>query len=124
MGPLILVVEDLPAIRELVRDALRLRGYQVALAGDGSEAIARLEVERPSLILLDINMRPMDGPAFVREAGRRGLLGDIPIIAWSGEYASAERAQELGARAYLQKPFTMAALYAEVARALSGDRHR
>jgi CheY-like chemotaxis protein len=111
LAPLILVVDDDPDMLELVRDALDRKGYRVATAYDGEEALARVAEAEPQLILLDMRMPVMDGWAFahaLRERyGRR-----IPIVVVTAAEDSKLRAAEIGANADLGKPFELARLYA------------
>ncbi len=109
-GSTVLVVDDEPAIRKIVRRALEAQGYAVLLASDGAEGVElfREHRERIAVVIVDMMMPVMDGPATIR-----ALLALAPgtrIIAASGvsDDASAVRTLELGARAFLAKPFQIA----------------
>jgi len=118
-APLVLVVDDDPDILEAIADILETEGYRVARARHGGEALARVAEERPSLILLDLMMPVMDGPAFAA-ALRSQEGGDrIPVVVISAD-GNAERAERVQAQAFLAKPFDIDALLAQAARATGG----
>jgi len=119
-APLILVVEDDPDILEAICDILLEEGYRVAQARDGLSALDRVRAERPSLVLLDLMMPVMDGPAFARALRSRGPDGDVPLLVITADN-KPERAIEAGADAVLPKPFAAEALLAAV-RAWIGGR--
>ncbi len=98
----VLVVDDDASIRRLVKLILTDAGFDVKLAGDGREALAILQVEAPSVLLLDMNMPVMDGKELFERlevSHRRPLT----IIVTAGPSERTRR--ELGAEASLQKPF-------------------
>jgi CheY-like chemotaxis protein len=114
----ILVVDDDPTLRLTVGGILEDEGYRVVAAGDGLEALAKLDEEQPAAILLDMAMPRMDGAAFAVELERRGLHGATPIIVLTADSRAAEKAARVGAAGYLAKPFTLHTLLAEVARVI------
>jgi CheY-like chemotaxis protein len=118
-APLILVVEDDPDILEAICEILLEEGYRVARARDGLSALDRVRAERPALVLLDLMMPVMDGPAFARALRSRGTDGDVPLVVITADN-KPERAVEAGADAVLPKPFAADALLAAV-RAWIGD---
>jgi chemosensory pili system protein ChpA (sensor histidine kinase/response regulator) len=91
----------------------------VARASDGLSALDRVRAERPALVLLDLMMPVMDGPAFARALRSRGTDGDVPLVVITADN-KPERAVEAGADAVLPKPFAADALLAAV-RAWIGD---
>ena len=101
--PYILVVDDEPAIRSLVRDVLVEYGYDVATAANGDEALAEVAVRRPALVLLDIHMPVLDGEGFVREMRARGLV--TPVVVLTAGPSAQHWAGRLGAQGAIQKPF-------------------
>src|SRR5437588_6370877 len=119
MGELILVVDDDPSIRHLLRLALRGEDFEVALARDGAEALARVEECVPALILLDLNMPHMDGATFLSELRRRGLCPGTPVIVLTAGFnASPDTASlldSLGVQTCFPKPFDLDDLLAQVA---------
>lgn len=83
---LVLVVEDDHAIREAIAFLLRAEGYKVETAHDGRDALKKLESGIiPCLILLDLAMPNMDGPAFIEIQRRNTSWADIPVIVLSGD---------------------------------------
>lgn len=109
----ILIVDDDPHIRELVRHFLSTAGFDVAEASDGREALRLLESVRADLIVLDVMMPNLDGWDFCRELKRRR---DLPILMLTakGETSQKLKGFELGADDYLVKPFEPAELAARV----------
>jgi two-component system response regulator MprA len=112
----VLVVDDDSAIREILELALADEGYDVDLAGDGVEAIDKVNNKQPQLILLDWMMPRMDGEAFADELGRRGLRPAIPILMLTAAGNPEQKAARIGAEGFLTKPFELPTLLDEVAR--------
>lgn len=110
---LVLVVDDDPDILEAVCDILEGEGYRVARARNGREALARIDEERPLLILLDLMMPVMDGHAFAQVLHGRERDRGIPIVVISAD-GDPQKAAALGARGFLAKPFDIDALLSEV----------
>src|SRR3954468_24708595 len=105
-GPAILVVEDDEATREAECLLLRNRGYEVASAADGREALDRLRAGlRPRLILLDLMLPVLDGYALRAELLRDPELGGIPVVVCWAAAALPGRAGTLRPAAVLAKPF-------------------
>lgn len=108
--PLILIVDDDLDILEFEAEALERKGYRVAKAANGEEALDQIDQAEPQLILLDMRMPVMDGWAFTRtfrdRYGRR-----IPIVVVTAADDSSLRAAEIGADADLGKPFDLEQLY-------------
>jgi CheY-like chemotaxis protein len=112
----ILVVDDDPGLREILELALYSEGYSVLVARDGLEALATIEDELPSLVLLDWMMPRLDGPGFARELDRRGLRGRVPILLLTAANGAEERAAQISAESVLAKPFELPDLLGEVDR--------
>jgi len=108
------VVDDEPAIREALKRALRVEGFDVALAADGSEALDRLGESSPDAIVLDILMPGIDGLEVCRLLRRIG--NRTPILMLTARDAVADRVEGLdaGADDYLVKPFALEELLARV----------
>lgn len=111
--PTILIVDDDPHIREVVRFALRKAGYAIVEASDGAEALARFDADAPDLIVLDILMPEMDGTEVCR---RVRATSATPIIFLSSRDDEIDRiiGLELGGDDYLTKPFSPRELVARV----------
>lgn len=110
----VLIIDDDPAIRETVSDALIFEGYHVETAANGEEALALLDRLAPCLILLDMRMPVLDGWGFAERAKERGL--DVPIVVLTAARSARDWAEEIGATDYLAKPFDLDALLDAVKR--------
>lgn len=102
----ILVVDDEPAIRQLLTDVLELDGHDVRSAADGLAAVDAFEALRPDCVVLDLMMPGLDGYGVLRNI--RGQDGDpVPVIMLTAlvDRNSAARAWTDGADYYLAKPF-------------------
>jgi len=113
----ILVVDDEPQIRRVMRATLTAHGYSIVEARDGQEALEQLRSVRPDLVLLDMNMPVMDGLEACREI-RRG--SDVPIVMLTVRSAEKDkvRALDAGADDYVVKPFGIEELLARIRAAL------
>src|SRR5678816_3676133 len=100
----ILIVDDDPNIRELVRVFLRDEGFDVYEASDGVEALAKLETLKADLVIVDVMMPNMDGWELCRELR---TSYDIPVLMLTakGETTQKIKGFQLGADDYLVKPF-------------------
>jgi serine phosphatase RsbU (regulator of sigma subunit) len=116
----ILVVDDTPNNVLLLEDMLSARGYQVATAADGIEALASVAADAPDLVLLDIMMPRMDGYEVLEKLQADPAYRHIPVIMISAvdELDSVIRCIALGAEDYLPKPFNSALLRARVSASL------
>jgi two-component system KDP operon response regulator KdpE len=113
----ILVVDDEPQIRRVMRTTLTGQGYSIIEAKSGAEALESLRQQRPDLILLDINMPGIDGIDTCREIRR---TSDVPIIMLTVRNAEKDkvRALDAGADDYVVKPFGIEELIARIRAAL------
>jgi excisionase family DNA binding protein len=104
-GPLVLVVDDDPRLREFMRVNLEMEGYAVREAASADEALEALEDQAPELVLLDVVMPGVDGWQMLQRMQERH--GSIPVIMFSGKVdeKSAADAESRGARAFVGKPF-------------------
>lgn len=109
----ILVVDDEPQIRRVMRTTLTAQGYAIVEARDGQEALEKLRSERPDLVLLDVNMPVMDGLETCREMRRGSDVGIIMLTVRSSEQDKV-RALDVGADDYVVKPFGIQELLARV----------
>jgi DNA-binding response OmpR family regulator len=110
----ILIVEDEPRLRGLLRLYLEREGHQVADVGDGRSALAAFEADGADLVILDLMLPGMAGETVLE---RLRQLGDVPILITSAKRSDAERIAGLrmGADDYLPKPFNPHELTARVA---------
>ena len=107
MRPVILVVEDEPALREILSDMLERFDYDARLAGTAADAYALAAAERPNAILLDINLPDATGTQTLDEL--RVLRPDVPIIivTANADEGLARDTLTRGAFDYVLKPFDM-----------------
>jgi two-component system response regulator MprA len=110
----ILVVDDERAVRESLRRALELEGYEIELAEDGTQALDRLEAEEPDAMVLDVLMPGVDGLEVSRTLRRKGSR--LPILMLTARTQVEDRVEGLdaGADDYLTKPFALEELLARV----------
>ncbi|MGI8878655.1 MAG: response regulator [Candidatus Limnocylindria bacterium] len=99
----ILVVDDDTAIRDSTSQILTDSGFRVVEARDGAEALRAIDVEQPALIVLDVQMPGIDGPAFARELRTR--LRRVPLVILTGVPDPKREADRCNAEAFLRKPF-------------------
>jgi DNA-binding response OmpR family regulator len=102
--PSVLVVEDDADLAALVEMIISDAGYAVRRASDGAEALARVGEEMPALVLLDMRMPGMNGWEFAREFRARWGRA-APIVVVTAAEDARQRAREIGADAWLEKPF-------------------
>lgn len=120
----VLIVDDDPAMRLLCAVDLSVAGMRVLEAADGLEGLEQARCAKPDLVLTDVRMPGLDGFRLAAKLRRDKRTRQIPLIFLSGEVARAnvERAQALGALAYVTKPFDPLALAALVTEALDNRR--
>src|SRR5512138_145163 len=114
---LLLIVEDIPGIRELLELTLRFKSYDVMAAQNGREALEMLRKRRPALIVTDILMPHMDGFSLIYELRKDKNTRDIPVVFLSATYVSPEDkdfATTLGAARFIEKPIDMDAFLSTV----------
>lgn len=122
-GPHILVVDDEPDIRTLVKEILEDEDYTVTIAEDGASARKALRDRRPDLVLLDIWMPDMDGISLLKEwSDGEGLPCPVIMMSGHGTVETAVEATRLGAYDFLEKPLSLAKLLLTVERALEVDK--
>lgn len=111
----LMIVDDSPVTRKMVRRAIGLAGLDIATvheAGNGQEALDGLRRHRVDLVLVDINMPVMNGMELVERMSQDPVLAKVPvvIVATPMSEQRVERLLDIGARAYLAKPFRPEAL--------------
>ena len=120
----ILLVEDNEMNRDMLSRRLERKGYEVILAQDGEEAIARAEADGPDLVLMDIGLPGIDGCEATRRI-RNGPAGAaLPIIALTAHAMSVDeaRAREAGCDDFDTKPVDLPRLLGKMEKLLSGGR--
>ncbi|MDH5358833.1 MAG: diguanylate cyclase, partial [Gammaproteobacteria bacterium] len=109
--PVVVLADDDPSIRLMIRHVLESEDYDIVEAEDGLEAIKAVEKHHPALILLDAVMPGLDGFTTCQQIKERGYT-DIPVMMITGldDDASVERAYEVGAIEFITKPIKWAVL--------------
>jgi two-component system OmpR family response regulator len=106
----VLVVDDDPAIRGLVGDALRDEGFSVDLAAHGREALEAMRARRPATVVLDLMMPIMDGFSFMEACHSEQLCDNVPIVVITAVHDALQRIHEVPVHACIAKPFDLAEL--------------
>ena len=120
-GPIaVLIIEDEPAIRRFLRVSLVESGYRVIEAGSGQQAMRRLRLDRPDIIVLDLGLPDVDGLDVIREIRQTSPLPIVVLSSRADERGKVE-ALDLGADDYVTKPFGIDELMARLRTSL---RHR
>lgn len=116
MTPNILVVEDEDSLATLLQYNLQKEGYEVGLAGDGEEALLKVEERLPDLVVLDWMLPKVSGIEVCRRLRQRNETRNLPIIMLTarGEESDRIRGLDTGADDYVTKPFSMTELAARV----------
>lgn len=116
----VLIADDKPTGRELIRTVLEKSGYSVIEASDGMEALQFARERNPDLIILDLHMPGLDGFGVIQELRRDAHFAATPIMALtaSAMQGDRERAMAVGFTGYVTKPIRLGALRGEVERLL------
>lgn len=114
---IILVVDDSPTERHLLVDLLTRQGYTVVTAENGLDAIAKIRVERPMLVVMDVVMPGANGFQVTRALARDPETQSIPVILCTSKSADTDRiwGMRQGASGYMVKPFDPEQLLAKIA---------
>lgn len=121
----ILIAEDEPDIRDLIKFTLRFAGHEVVAVGDGAEALEAALKEIPDLILMDIRMPKMTGYEACEEIKKNPTIKHIPVVFLSakGQEAEIKTGFSVGAIEYLLKPFAPDELSRRVQELLDQNNH-
>lgn len=114
----VLVIEDEPSLRRILRAGLAAQGYRVLESGTGRDGIQLLSQGAAEVALLDLGLPDMDGIEVVRRARSVGLKTPIIILSSRGDERGKITALDLGADDYVTKPFAMGELFARIRAAL------
>jgi CheY-like chemotaxis protein len=116
-GHRVLLVEDDPALRQVYAGSLSELGHAVRTAGDGAAALSLLgNGWKPCVVFLDLRMPGMDGWEFARRLRAEDQWKDLPIVVVAAHFRIDQEAREIGAAAWLQKPFDLNRLDEQIQR--------
>lgn len=123
MAEYVLVVDDEKHIRRLIEVNLQRVGYRVGTAGDGVEALEKIQVERPDLVIMDVMMPRMDGFEALRRIKSDPALADLRVLMLTAKAQDADifRGWSGGVDGYLTKPFNPMDLLAWARRVLAAE---
>ena len=118
----VLVVDDEPSIAKILRKQLEVAGFDVTVAVDGEDGLAKVREWKPELILLDVMLPKINGHEVCKTLKADPELKTIPVIMLTAKTQRQDQdlAQQQGADAFLTKPFQLAELLAKV-KALLGQ---
>lgn len=117
----VLVIDDEPPIRRLLRTSLSANGFEVLEAANGRDGLAAIQTDKPEIIVLDLGLPDIDGLDIVRTLRGAGDKTPIVVLSSRGEERIKVEALDAGADDYVTKPFGVAELIARIRAAL---RHR
>ena len=114
--PYALIVEDEPALIELLRYNLVKEGYEVAIASDGEEALLTIEERQPDIVLLDWMLPKLAGIEVARRLRSKASTRNLPIIMLTARAEETDRIRglDVGSYDYMTKPFSMSELTARI----------
>lgn len=110
----ILIVDDDRVMVKMVENFLQLQGFDVVSASDGEEGLEKLKIERPHMVILDVQMPKMDGYNFILEARNVVDLKNLPILVLTAKDGMDDIFKVEGVREYLVKPFEPESLLAKM----------
>lgn len=102
----VLLLEDNPSVRELIKVLLETEGYAIIEASDGQDGLTKAEELKPDLMILDLMMPGIDGEKVLRTMRRHSKLSKVPVLVVSGKYESLDALRNLiGHENIFPKPF-------------------
>jgi len=112
LAPRVLIVDDDPGVRDVLRVGLEATGYRVASAANGKEALAEIERERPAALVCDVRMPVMDGLELLEALRGNAATRDLPVLMLTSADSDADIVRGVGGGAsmYLTKPVQISRL--------------
>jgi two-component system phosphate regulon response regulator PhoB len=102
----VLLLEDNPSVRELIKVLLETEGYAIIEASDGHDGLTKAEELKPDLMILDLMMPGLDGENVLKTMRRHSKLSKVPVLVVSGKYESLDALRNLiGHENIFPKPF-------------------
>lgn len=120
----VLIVDDQPGIRRLLLEVFTDEGYEVNVATNGNEALEQAKEVKPAVILMDMKMPGMDGIDALKELKELGLAERVIMMTAYGELELVTKAKELGAFAYVTKPFDIIKLCEMVSNYITENKEK
>ena len=123
MAKTVLVVDDSPTMRQMVAFTLTSAGYQVVEAGNGKEAVGKVNGgAKPDIVVTDLNMPEMDGITLIKEIRKMPALKFTPILMLTTEASDDKKkaGQAAGATGWIVKPFNPEQMMAVIKKVLPG----
>ena len=123
MAKTVLVVDDSPTMRQMVAFTLTSAGYQVVEAGNGKEAVGKVNGgAKPDLVVTDLNMPEMDGITLIKESRKMPALKFTPSLMLTTEASDDKKkaGQAAGATGWIVKPFNPEQMMAVIKKVLPG----
>jgi DNA-binding response OmpR family regulator len=119
----VVIVDDDRETREMLALALQMEGFEVSQVANGLKLISTLHVDKPDLILLDVNMSWIDGFELCRAVRKNEDFAKIPVVFISARAGTSdiERGIEAGASAYFTKPVELPVLVGRVRELIAGS---
>jgi len=119
-NPSVLIIDDEPIVRTLLMQILESDGYTLSQASSGEEALALIQITRPTVIILDIKMPGMNGLVFLAKWGlSQSDLSSVIVITGSIDDIVIRQSYEAGIRAFIRKPFNNYEIRGSVANAVT-----
>lgn len=118
-GSRVLIIDDDPGVRRMLRLALETEGFEVTAAGNGLDGLEHVRMEPPDVIILDLRMPVMDGQTFFHHLRESGY--GMPVIVLTA-FDARNACRAMGANAYLRKPFSPNTLVQQVHRLVDAGR--
>jgi len=112
----ILLIDDDPDVRTVLRATLQRQGYEVETASGRDEAFTKLQQAKPALIMMDVLLSGADGRELCREIKAAERTKHIPVIMFSGHPGAALKFETYGADDFISKPFNTEDLLAKLSR--------
>lgn len=102
--PKLLVIDDEPAILEMIKGHFLIRGYEVLTAGDGAEGLEILEAAHPDVVVLDLKMKKVDGDQFLKQMREKNIGARVLVVTGYQDEELRIKIEKLGVDAFLEKP--------------------
>ena len=118
----VLIVDDEPYMIRLLQHHVERAGYRMVKAVNGREALERVELEKPDLVIMDVMMPELNGLEVLNQIRKKAETADLPVIIMTAnaQRFTKEEAETAGVSAFLTKPFSPTQLMIEIRKQLGG----